>query len=299
MEFLRRNHLILSALFLVVFSAQLMSLSVGNPRIARFGTTLVTTVISPALKLQHEASESVKYLWTRYLWLLNVEEEKNNLEKRVTELETMNSRLLEYQNENVRLRNILHFAEDFSFHGVVANVIGSDPSNWFKTLVLDKGRVDGIAEGYAVISGNAVVGQVVAVTQESSKILLITDVSSAIDAIIQGNRMWGVAEGVGPDDLLRLRYVEKRAELDVAVGDRVITSGLDGIYPKGLLIGVIHSVNAPDSSLFYSIKLRPALSVKRLENVFIVVPNAGLSEVPTGSVYNPDGNSEDNTGSEK
>lgn len=287
MEFLRRNNLILTALFLIVFSAQLMSLSIKKPHVANFGTQAITFAISPFLKLQHEGLESLKYLWTRYLWLLNVEAEKNSLEKRVSELETMNSRLLEYQNENIRLRNILHFAEDYSLKGVVANIIGSDTSNWFKTIILDKGKADGIMEGYAVISGNAVVGQVVSVTKNSSKILLLTDLSSAIDTVIQSNRMWGIVEGVGKDDMLELKYVEKRAELDIAVGDRVITSGLDGIYPKGLLIGVIHTISSKENSLFYSIKLKPAVSIKRLENVFIVVPNAGVSEVPSANLFEP------------
>ena len=287
MEFLRRNNLILTAIFLVVFSAQLMSLSVKKPQIAKVGMEAINVVISPMLKVQHEASESLKYLWTRYLWLLNVEAEKNNLEKRLSELESMNSRLLEYQNENIRLRNILHFAEDFALDGVVVNVIGSDPSNWFKTLILDKGSSDGIAPGYAVVSGNAVVGQIVSVTEKSSKIILITDISSAVDVIIQSNRMWGIVEGTGEDDLLELKYVEKRAELDLAVGDRIITSGLDGIYPKGLLVGVIHSINSKDNSLFYSINLKPAVTIKRLENLFVVVPNAGVKEVPTANLFSP------------
>ncbi len=274
MTFLSRNQLAISAFFLFVLSAQLMSVSVANPKVARVGSELVVGFVSPLLKLQHESIESVKYLWNRYLWLVNVEGDKKDLENRVKELESMNSRLLEYQNENIRLRNILHYSEELSLQGVVASVIGSDHSNWFKTLVLDKGSNSGLEEGLAVVSGNAVVGQVVSVSSKSSKVLLLVDTSSAIDTIIQSNRMWGIAEGKGLNKSLRLNYVEKSAEKDVSVGDRIITSGLDGVYPKGLLVGVIESVDFKSSSLFYDIKLIPAVNAKQVENVFVVMPEA-------------------------
>jgi len=272
MSFLSRNQLALSAFFLFVISAQLMSVSVANPKVARAGSELVVSFVSPLLKLQHESIESVKYLWNRYFWLVNVEGEKKDLESRVKELESMNSRLLEYQNENIRLRNILHYSEELSLKGVVASVIGSDHSNWFKTIVLDKGSSSGLKEGLAVVSGNAVVGQIVSVSSRSSKVLLLVDTSSAIDTIIQSSRMWGIAEGKGLNKSLRLNYVEKSAEKDVSVGDRLITSGLDGVYPKGLLVGVIESVDFKSSSLFYDIKLIPAINTKQIENVFVVLP---------------------------
>ncbi len=272
MSFLSRNQLPLAAFFLFIFSAQLMSVSVANPKVARAGSDLVIQFVTPLLKLQHEGVESVKYLWSKYLWLVNVEAEKKDIEKRVKELETMNSRLLEYQNENIRLRNILHYAEELSLRGTVASVIGSDHTNWFKTLIIDKGSSSGLREGLAVVSGNAVVGQLVTVTPGSSKILLLVDSSSAMDTIIQSNRMWGIAEGRGLGKSLRLNYVERSAEKDVTAGDRIITSGLDGVFPKGLLVGVIESVDANSSSLFYDIKVSPAVNTKEIENVFVIVP---------------------------
>ena len=108
-EFLRRNVLLITSLFLLLFSFQLMSISNNNPAFARLGTQLVSAALFPLQKLHHEASESVKYLWRHYLWLLNIETERNELNDRITELEAENSRLMEFENENVRMRNLLGF----------------------------------------------------------------------------------------------------------------------------------------------------------------------------------------------
>ena len=152
----------------------------------------------------HEVSESMKYMWSHYLWLIKVEAERNELVERVKQLEAQNSRLMEYENENKRLRGLLFFSEETGHKGIVASVVGRDSSNWIKTITIDRGSDDGIRPGLAVVDGNAVVGQTTSVTEDSAKVLLLTDNASAIDAIVQSSRASGIAEGGPEDGMLRL-----------------------------------------------------------------------------------------------
>ncbi len=271
-EFLRRHSLHLTSLALLVCSVQLLNFSVSNPAIGRAGTRVIDSAIVPIEKAYYEAFQSVRFLWARYVWLVGVEEERNELQRRVRELEAHNSRLMEFDTENRRLRAMLRFSDKSGLRGVAAAVIGRDPSNWVSTITIDRGSDDGLRPGLAVVDGNAVVGQLTTVTRSSGRVLLITDSTSAIDAIIQSSRANGTVEGGLGAEGLNLRYVLKLKELTVNVGDRVIASGLDGVFPKGLLIGVVKNASATTSGLFQEIEVRPSIDVHHLENVLVIVP---------------------------
>ncbi|MCB0325501.1 MAG: rod shape-determining protein MreC, partial [Bdellovibrionales bacterium] len=249
-DFFRRHALLITSILLLGVSMQLMNASLAHPQFAQVGARSVDTVLVPLKKGYHEVSESTKYLWTHYVWLLDVEEQRNGLLERVKELEALNSRLKEYQSENQRLRGLLDFGERMGQAGVTAQVVGRDPSNWVRTITIDRGSDDGLRPGLAVVDGNAIVGQTTVVNSSSAKVLLLTDSTSAIDAIVQSSRAAGVIEGGLRRDTLRLRYIEKLQDTPVQAGDRVIASGLDGVYPKGTLIGVVHRVNANAGGMF-------------------------------------------------
>ncbi|MFN8391645.1 MAG: rod shape-determining protein MreC [Bdellovibrionota bacterium] len=271
-EFLRRHSLMLTAIALFLCSMQLMSLSVSNRSLSHSGIKFIDSVLVPLEKGYHEVLQSGKYVWNHYFYLLNVEAQRNELDKRVRELEALNSRLLEYDSENKRLRSILNFAEYSGYNGVVASVVGRDPSNWVKSVTIDRGTADGLRPGLAVVDGNAIVGQTTAVNAHSARVLLLTDNSSAIDALAQTSRAAGTAEGGFGRESLRLRYVLKIKEFQVNIGERVIASGMDGVFPKGSLIGVVSKVNPNSSGLFQEITVEPSVDVYRLENVLIVIP---------------------------
>lgn len=271
-DFVRRNSLSIVCVFLLLASFQLMSLSVANPKLARSGVKLVDSLLFPMQKAYHEVAESTKYVWNRYISLINVEEQRDTLLSQVNELEARNSRLMEFENENKLLRKILKFTEETEHRGVIASVIGRDPSNWVKTILIDRGSSSGLKEGLPVVDGNALVGKTISVTKDSSRVLLLSDNTSAIDAIVQNSRAWGIAEGNISSQMLSLRYVEKLKESEVKVGDRVISSGVDGVYPKGILIGVVEKVTQTTTGLFQDIKLKPSVDFSRLESVMVIVP---------------------------
>ncbi len=276
-QFLRRHSLLFTSAFLLVLSAQLMSASIRDRSLPQLGGKAVNAVLSPLEAFQHEAFQSVRYMWDHYLWLVNLESERDGLLERIRALETQNSRLIEFENENKRLRELVNFTYETSLKGIAAAVIGRDPSNWVKTITINRGSKDGIRPGYPVVDGHAIIGQTTVVTESSSKVLLVTDNSSAVDSLVQSSRAPGISEG-NLEHNLKLIYVQK--DFVVNVGDRVIASGLDGVFPKGLLVGVVTSVQPNTSGLFQNIELTPSVELDRLEEVLVLQPGGEVKPAP-------------------
>ncbi len=269
--FFRRHSIAITAFMLFLVSLQLMSLSVANRALPRSGGRWLANISAPAEKGYHELAQLLQYFWQHYFYLIHIEEERDDLVARIKELESRNSRLTEYESENRRLKNLLRFSERSSLNGIVASVIARDSSNWISTITIDRGSDDGLREGLAVVDGNAIVGQTTAVGKKASKVLLLTDNTSAIDAIVQTSRAEGTIEGGANGAMLQLRYVLKLKEFAVSPGDRVIASGLDGVYPKGTLIGIVHTVDVTGGGLFQEIDVQPSVDIFRLENVLVLI----------------------------
>ncbi|MBL7661279.1 rod shape-determining protein MreC [bacterium] len=269
MEFLRRHSLILTSLLLFVSSLQLMSASVKDPELARSGSRGLQYLLAPVQALHHGSVSSFSSIWNRYIDLVNVEVERTELAQRLKALEAENSRLLEFESENKRLRELLTFSTETGFEGATANVIGHDALHRVRSITIDKGRADGIDVGLAVVDGHGIIGQTIVATDHSARVLLLTDSTSAVDAIVQGSRAPGIAEGDGLDKL-RLRYVLK--EYPIAVGDRVIASGFGGIFPKGTLLGVVSKVDPHGHDLFQEVEFTPSVDLNRLETVMVILP---------------------------
>ena len=266
-EFLSKHSLFLTSVALIVCSFQLMSSSIQNPEISQAGASAVSAVMSPIEDVHSTGVRGVKDRWNKYIWLTGVEEDNKLLKERVKSLEAENSKLIEYSRENFRLRDLLHYAEKSPRKAIATTVIGRDPSNWIRSITLDRGYEDGLEIGLPVVDGYAVVGIITGITAKSSKVLLLTDSISSVDGVVQRTRAPGVVESDG-DGNLTMRYVVKEDE--VAVGDRIITSGLDGVFPKGVLIGIVTKVDSTINGLFQEVKLDPSATLNQLENVLVL-----------------------------
>lgn len=244
----------------------------ARPALARYGTQTIDKLILPIEKGYYELSQTMRFYWKHYLWLIDIEGENNELLNRVKLLEANNTKLHEIDLENQRLKTILNFKDISGYQGTVARVIARDSSNWVKTVTINKGSADGIKVGLAVVDGNAILGQTISVNSNSARVLLITDNSSAIATIAQSSRAQGIAEGVLNPGILKLRYVLKVKELNIDIGERIIASGLDGVFPKGALVGVVSEVNSSVDDLFQEVEITPSVDISRLEDVFVVFP---------------------------
>lgn len=255
-----------SALLYFILALILSAYSARRPAVVSAGAALIGEGLRPFRAVTNWVSSGVSDAWRSYVALIGVQAENVSLLERVRTLEAENSRLLEIQSENERLRGLLGIADVAKLEGVVARVVGRDATNWAKTVTINRGRSDGIRPGMAVVSGDGVVGQVVSASPSTALVLLMTDHASGIDAIVQGSRARGIVEGTG-EALCRWRFV--LADADAKIGDRVITSGLDGVFPKGLLLGIVTELGEVDG-LFRSIVVSPAARLSAIEDVFVV-----------------------------
>jgi len=205
--------------------------------------------------------------------------EKEELQALVDTLIIENVRLREAEIENVTLRQQLNFKQaNPSFELLSAQVIGRDPTNLISYLIIDRGSTEGVAVGMPVLTHRGLVGRVTETNPHSSKVLLITDVSSSVNALIQESRATGVIQGRIGQGLV-MRYIQHGEE--IKTGDLVLTSGLGGNFPTRLIIGQVTAVRKKDVELFQEAEVRPAVDFHELEMVMVLtsfVPIAFQSE---------------------
>ena len=175
--------------------------------------------------------------------------------------------LTELRQENARLQQLLGFVEETSLPTLAARVIGEDASGWFRTIEIDRGSVDGIRDGLPVVNAAGLVGRVVRTTPHTARVLLITDASSAVAVLVQDQRIRGICRGQGGTLILDFALLQD----DIQVGDGVITSGLGGVFPKGLVIGYVQAVQREQFGLFQTIEIDPAVDFAHLEEVLVLV----------------------------
>lgn len=183
-------------------------------------------------------------------------------------------RLTEMARENDALREQLNLKRDQpSFQWLSARVLDRDSSNLFRSLAIDRGNADGIALGMTVVTPAGLVGQIIRVGPHAARVLLITDVSSSVTAVIQGSRADGVVNGQGQPHLA-MRFIPQ--PVVVKTGDRVITSGIGGIFPNGIPIGRVTSVSKKDIELFQEARIEPAVEFNGLESVLVITNHVPL-----------------------
>ncbi len=212
--------------------------------------------------------------WQHYFYLVTAAQENVYLKKSLAEAEKKINEQKELMLANERLRKLLAFKQSDNREIVAAEVIGKDPSPWFKTIVINKGSVDGIKQGYPVVMAEGVVGQVIETSKRYAKVLLLIDQNSAVDAMIQRSRSRGVIKG-GREEKCVFEYLLRKHE--VVVGDIIITSGLDGVYPKGLSVGKVITVDRPHAGIFQHVVVSPFVDFEKLEEVVVMLPPASAS----------------------
>jgi rod shape-determining protein MreC len=210
--------------------------------------------------------DGVRGMWSGYVALQQVQQENNALKQ---ELQTLQVKLQQERAEAQRtdnLRQLLELRERANLDTVAAEVIAGAASVDFKTVTIDKGSSDSLDTDMAVISPAGVVGRIILPSRRASKVQLLIDRNAAAGALIERTRVQGVVVGIG-DGMLRMQYVPGTA--DVKTGDLVVTSGIDGIYPKGFVIGTIDHADR-GAGAYHEIVIRPAVDFSRLEEVLIV-----------------------------
>lgn len=213
-------------------------------------------------------ADGIRGTTSEYMNLLNIKVENTRLHSENEELRTRLQLFEELQKENTRLSGLLDFKAKTKMELTAAKVISRDILSDHSTLRINKGTNHGLISGQAVLAVDGVVGYVYKPEAFTAHILLLTDRYAVVDGIVSRSRARGIVEGKSPTTSA-LRYVE-RSE-DVKVGDLVVTSGLDNIFPKGFPIAVVESVDTKPSSVSLRVDLRPVVDPDKVEEVFVVI----------------------------
>ncbi len=253
----------------------------GQALLQRLGHPLAWVVAYPVNVLA-DLNRSLAEAWDGYIALHRVHEENRRLRQEIAALQGQLGELRETAAAARRLASLLEFKTFVAPRTVAAQVVGRDSTNWFRGLVLNKGERDGVRVEMGVITQAGAVGRIVKTTPSTAVVLLINDPNNAVTGLIQRTRDEGIVEGT-PAKRARMKYIPLLST--VREGDLVVTSGLGGVFPKGLPIGTVARIEKAEGELFQSAELVPAVEFAKLEEVLVVTsvfPAEGGGE-PAGS----------------
>jgi len=275
MEWFRRLRSALLLFALLGIFLYIFSLNFRPPARMDILQRLVVESISPITDILGKVSGVFEDGINRYVSLWGVQRQNEELKQELAEIQ---QRLIDYREayvENLRLRRLLDFKTTLHAETIAARVIVHDLTGWFQTMIIDKGFQDGIGPDMAVVNDEGVVGRVLDVSDRYARVLLINDPGSSVDALVQRNRVRGVLSGKDANSCI-LKYV--RANLDVQVGDLLVSSGKDGIFPKGLRLGVVQGIFKDPVDLFQKIEVKPLVRLSALEEVLVIKSDASVPE---------------------
>jgi len=233
----------------------------------------VFSLLSPPQRLVGGTLRGVAGVWDRYVDLRGVREENERLRQRVSELDQALREKRSLARETERLREVLGLQRILPHESIAAEVIAREGLPWFRTITVDRGSDAGVELNAPAISPSGVVGRVVAVGLWTARIQLLLDRDCGVGVMIESSGVTGVVSGQvgladsGTSDLV-MNYVPAHAEIEA--GDVVVTSGLDRIFPKGLMVGRVRSVGADASGLFRDVRVTPSARFDRLEQVLLL-----------------------------
>ena len=253
---------------LVLGSFALMTFDIRRSQSPSFLETVLMWAVSPVQNLFTHSMQSVTDTIDNYLFLAGVSEENERLKKEIDKLIQQNNDLNEQLRQRDRVDELVDYRQGRRLKSVLATVIGRDTTQWARVVFINKGTQDGLRENLAVVTHAGVVGHVIQAGVNTSKVMLIVDGRSAVDTLFGYDRISGVVVGTGME-FCEMKYVPITA--DINVGDQVLSSGLGGIYPKGLVVGTVISISKATQGLFQEITISPSADFGRLEEVLVLL----------------------------
>jgi len=235
------------------------------PRLAGFLSSPLQKTLKPQLSLLGLAQREINGLFSYHYNYL----ENERLRKESSLLRSKFVEFKELYQENTRLKSLLSFKKKSSFKLIAARVIARSPDNWSASLIIDKGRYNGIQKGMAVISCQGLVGKVAEAAEGLSKVMLISDPGLGISGLVQRTRQEGLVNGTLGGSLI-MRYLPEDA--DIAQNDIIITSELSRNYPKGIIIGKVVNIGNEFSGLNRYAMIKPAADLANAEELLVIIP---------------------------
>jgi rod shape-determining protein MreC len=258
-------------ILMVVLFVQVLGLAMQVKRATQDESTRLIRVwavdaVTPFEKSIVWFQRGIAGLWHNYFYLRGVRRENRDLKLEIERLRIEQVRLNEDAEQARRLQALLGFKEQFISKTLPAQVIGSSGSEQSRSIYIDKGSRDGVRPDMAVITADGIVGKVLRVFRTTSQVLLVDDQTSGVGAILEKSRLQGVLRGTPLGEVVLEKVMSDEA---VQPGEKVVTSGGDQIFPKGLAVGTVTKVS-PGAELFLNIRVKPAADLSRLEEVLVI-----------------------------
>ena len=269
-----RTPLLLILTLLLVFSVLSLSLK-RSPALSKI-QGIIVSMTAPGLEGLEYVGRNAKQLWQGYFYLVEVRRQNTELQRQLEEYKQREVSFQEAQQALTRLEGLLDLKRQVALPVIGARIIAYDPTLWSRSAIINQGKAQGVKDGLPVLAPQGIVGRIVGVYPEYSKIMLIVDRKSSADAMVQRTRVRGMLKGKG-GNRCSLEFVPKSA--DVQVGDLVLAPGLVGLYPKGLVFGKVTAANKKNPGVFQEIEVTPSVDLSTLEEVLVVkVATLTLSE---------------------
>jgi len=261
-----RLQLLIIATFIGLF--MLMSETHTNEGTSRF-QSVVQTLTYPLQASVNSVASTFKNLWNSYISLIDVNEENKLLRQQLLDIEEKMNQHIENSVQFLRLRDQLLFASKKLTEKIFAEIIGESADNNHDISLINRGSNQLVQRNFIVLRKEGLVGRIQSVSPFQSSVQLITDHRSRVSSLIQRNRIRGLIYGTHKG--LEMRQINQHA--NIKIGDRVISSGLGGLYPKGLLIGWVKEIRHQKHELFKTAILDSAVDFNQIEEVFVIVPS--------------------------
>ncbi len=270
--FSKKTVIIIGIIILAAVSVIGISVS-GRRGVSSYGQGIALFFVAPFQEITARSLRFAKDIWNHYFFLSSSAKAGDRLRKELNDAIEKISRYDEIEHSNSRLRSLLNFRRTINGQVLAAEVIGKDPSPWFKSIIINKGSADGIKKGMPAVMPEGIAGLVSDISRNYSRVLLITDQNSAVDALVQRTRARGIVKG--ESDRCLFEYVLRKH--DIVEGDTVISSGLDGVFPKGLRVGYVSRVTKRNSGIFQDVTVIPYCDFEKLEEVLVILDPPGIS----------------------
>lgn len=274
----RRGYVILIAAILVL----LLMISITGKQREQLSPAedALLSLFAPVQKVFSSMGQNIQSFIDAIISFQKLRVENERLRSELDFFEGQLIQLQELQKENHRLRRLLDFKQDSNFELLPAKVVARDPSQWFGTITINRGYNDGVQREMPVVTDRGLAGMVSTVSPNSSQVILLTDPRLAVSAMVQRSRDSGVVGIVEtyPQEQAYLQMTKLSPEANIQPGDVIISSGLGGIFPKGLQIGTVRKVYDDQYGLMLSALIEPRVNFNRLEEVLIIL-DSGVDEV--------------------
>jgi len=265
-------------ILLISFALFMLSSNPGLKRTWNSADKFIVELCAPFEKFIKKTVDFTENFWLNYFYLVDVRQNNIELRKEIDRLRMENDQYVHLLGTFERLQELIKFDYTINWPVLAASVIGRDPTGWFKSVIIDKGEDSGLKLNMPVVNARGVVGRIVSVSSNYAKVLLIIDQNSGVDCIVRRSREGVILKGMS-NEICKLDYVVKSSS--IVSGDFVVTSGLGGVFPKGLPVGEVSFVKDMPGELFKYVEVKPVVDFSRLEEILVILKETELLDHPT------------------